>query len=283
MSDVPHTFIIAEVGCNHQGDLGSFKEMILRAKECGADAVKGQKRTPNEFLTPEQYDRPYNSPHSFGRTYGEHREFLELSKSDWEEMMQFADDVGIPLFASVFDISSAKFCRDLDMEMFKIGSGQLEFVELLEEVASYGRPVLLSSGMSTWDELDRAVDIFRGKVDLTVMHCTSAYPAKYEDMNLRLIPALAHRYKLPVGFSGHHTSVAIDAAAVALGAVAVERHFTLDRSAKGTDQALSLEPAGLEKVCKYIRATELALGTDEKRVFEAERPCREKFRSSLEK
>lgn len=273
-----HTFIIAEIGCNHQGNLELFLKMIAKAKDCGVDAVKGQKRNPREFLTPEQYDKPYDSPHSFGRTYGEHREKLELSVEDWKAAMAFADDLGIPLFASVFDITSARFMRDQGVELIKIGSGQITRWDLLEEIASYGLPVLLSTGMSKLEEIDKAVDMLRNKVELTLMHTTSAYPAKYEDINLRLIPALHERYKLPVGFSGHHSSVAIDNAAVALGAVSVERHFTLDRTLKGTDQALSLEPVGMEKVCKYIRATELALGTSDKRVFECEISCRQKHR-----
>ena len=275
---VQHTYIVAEIGCNHQGDLELFKKMILKAKDCGVDAVKSQKRDPRQCLTSEQYERPYNSPHSFGKTYGEHREALELSREEWEDAMQFADDLGIPLFASVFDINSARFMRDLGAELFKIGAGQVTCCDLLEEVASCGRPVLLSTGMSTLEEIDKAVDIFRGKVDLTLMQCTSSYPCRYEDLHLRVIPALRERYHLPVGFSGHHSSVAVDTAAVALGATAVERHFALDRTMKGSDQAMSLEPVGLEKVVKYIRATELALGSPEKRVLECEKPVRLRHR-----
>ncbi len=278
MPDVPHTFIIAEIGCNHQGSVETFKKMILRAKECGVDAVKSQKREPTECLTPEQYERPYNSPHSFGKTYGEHREYLELDREEWQDVLQFADDLGIPLFASAFDITSARFCRDMGMEMIKIGAGQVTREDLLEEVASFGLPVLLSTGMSTYEEIDRAVDIFKGNVDLSLMQCTSCYPCAHEDLNLRVIPTLQERYKLPVGFSGHHATCAVDAAAVALGATSVERHFTLDRTWKGTDQALSLEPRGMEVVCKYIRATEAALGDPEKKVLECERPVRLKHR-----
>jgi sialic acid synthase SpsE len=277
--NVPHTYIIAEIGCNHQGNPDLFKQMILKAKECGVDAVKGQKRTPRECLTPEQYERPYNSPHSFGKTYGEHREALEFTREQWQEAMTFADDVGIPLFASAFDITSARFLRDLGVEMIKLGSGQVTHYDLLEEIVSFGLPVLLSTGMSTYEEIDKMVEIFKArKVPITLMQCTSSYPCRYEDLNLRVIPTLRERYGVPVGFSGHHVSVAVDAAAVALGAVAVERHFTLDRSWKGTDQALSLEPLGMEKVVKYIRATELALGDPEKHVLECERPVRLKHR-----
>ncbi len=279
MADVPHTYIIAEIGCNHQGDLERFKQMILKAKECGVDAVKSQKRNPREFLTPEQYDEPYNSPHSFAETYGLHREFLEFGREEWEEAMAFADNIGIPLFASVFDVSSAKFMNELDSEMFKIGAGQVTRYDLLEEVSSFGKPIMLSTGMSTYEEIEKALGILQsGGSEVQLMQCTSCYPCAYEDLNLRTIPTLRERFGVPVGFSGHHVSVAVDAAAVALGAVSVERHFTLDRAAKGTDQALSLEPIGMEKVVKYIRATELALGDPEKRVLECELSCRLKHR-----
>jgi sialic acid synthase SpsE len=277
--DYQHTFIIAEIGINHQGSLDLFKKMIVRAKECGVDAVKSQKREPKECLMPAQYNRPYESPHAFGRTYGEHKEALELHREEWGEAMQLADDLGIPLFASVFDITSARFMRDLGVELIKIGSAEVTRLDLLEEVAGYGLPVLMSTGMSTLDEIDRAVAVFKAlKSDLTLMHTTSSYPCRYEDVHLRVIPTLRERYNVPVGFSGHHSSVAIDTAAVALGAVAVERHFTLDRAMKGTDQAASLEPTGLEKVVKYIRATELALGSPEKRVQECELAVRAKCR-----
>lgn len=276
-----HTYIIAEIGINHQGNIDLFKKMILRAKECGVDAVKSQKRDPKLCLTPQQYNRPYNSYHSFGKTYGEHKEALELSKADWDEAMNFADDIGIPLFASVFDVNSAKFMRDLRVEMIKIGSAEVTKLELLEEVAGYKLPVIMSTGMSTLEEIDKAVELFKShKTELTLTHCTSSYPCAYKDINLLIIPELIKRYKLPVGFSGHHTSVAIDVAAVALGACLVERHFTLDRTMKGTDQASSLEPAGMEKVVKYIRATEMALGSCEKRVLECEQAVRQKCRGN---
>jgi len=279
MFEQGHTFIVAEIGINHQGNLELFKKMILRAKECGVDAVKSQKREPRECLTPEQYNRPYDSPHAFGATYGEHKEALELSREEWQEAMALADDLGLPLFASVFDITSARFMKDLGVELIKIGSAEVTRLDLLEEVASFGLPVIMSTGMSTLEEIDKAVDLFRAhKTYLTLMHTTSCYPCPYEDLNLRVIPMLVERYKVPVGFSGHHASVGIDAAAVALGAVAVERHFTLDRTMKGTDQAASLEPRGMEMVVNYIRATEIALGCPEKRVLECEMAVRKKCR-----
>ena len=198
-----HTFIIAEIGINHQGSIELFKKMIVEAKRVGADAVKGQKREPKECLTQEQYDRPYDSPHAFGRTYGEHKEALEISRDGWAELLEFADELGITLFASVFDITSARTMRDLGVDMIKIGSAEVTRLDLLEEVASYGLPTFLSTGMSTLEEIDRAVEILR-KTNLTIMHATSSYPLPLEDLHLRVIRTLAERYRLPVGFSCHY-------------------------------------------------------------------------------
>ena len=274
-----HTFIIAEIGINHQGSIELFKKMIVEAKRAGADAVKGQKRAPKECLTKEQYDRPYDSPHAFGRTYGAHKEALEISRDGWAELLEFADELGIILFASVFDITSARTMRDLGVEMIKIGSAEVTRLDLLEEVASYRLPTFLSTGMSTLEEIDRAVEILR-KTDLTIMHATSSYPCALEDLHLRVIRTLAERYRLPVGFSCHYAGVGgIDSAAVALGAVALERHFTLDRTMKGTDQASSLEPHGLEILIRHVRSTERALGSFEKRVLPCEEAVRAKTRA----
>ena len=172
------TFIVAEIGINHQGSIELFKKMIAEAKRVGADAVKGQKRQPKECLTKEQYERPYESPHAFGRTYGEHKEALEINRDGWAELLEFADELGIVLFASVFDITSARTMRDLGVEMIKIGSAEVTRLDLLEEVASYGLPTFLSTGMSTLEEIDRAVEILR-KTKLTIMHATSSYPCAW--------------------------------------------------------------------------------------------------------
>ena len=274
-----HTFIIAEVGINHQGSIELFKKMIVECKRVGADAVKSQKREPKECLTKEQYERPYDSPHAFGRTYGEHKEALEIRREGWTELLQFADQIGIPLFASVFDITSARTMRNLGVDLIKIGSAEVTRLDLLEEVASYQLPTFLSTGMSTLEEIDRAVDILR-KTNLTIMHATSAYPCALEDLHLRVIPTLRERYHLPVGFSCHHAGVgSIDGAAVALGATAIERHVTLDRTMKGTDQASSLEPYGLETMIRHVRGVEKALGSPEKRVLDCELAVRAKTRA----
>jgi len=279
---VDRTLIIAEIGINHQGDINIFKKMMLSAKQCGVDAVKSQKRVPRLCYTDEQYNAPRVDIDGITKSYGECKEALELSGDEWIEAMAYADEIGIPLFASAWDIESAKFVRDIGTQVIKISSANLIDRPLLEEVAGYGLPIILSTGMSTTEEVDTAVDILKN-TDLTLMHCTSCYPCKNEDINLRVIPELIKRYKLPVGFSGHHTGVALDAVAVAMGACMIERHFTLDRSMQGTDHAASLEPVGMERVVKYIRAVEVALGTEYKTVLDCERGSIEKLRAYINK
>lgn len=273
--------VIAEIGINHQGDMDLMKKMILSAKDCGVNYVKSQKREPKLCLTKEQYDKPYDSPNSFGSTYGEHKEALEFSEEEWEELFFFARENNIKLFASVFDEVSADFMNDQGVELFKIGSAEVGKLDLLDHVKSFGKPIILSTGMSTIEEVDSAVDVLRGS-NLTIMHCTSSYPCKEEDVNLNVITTLRERYSLPIGLSGHYVqgSGAIECAAIALGASCVERHFTLDRTMKGSDQSSSLEPTGLGRVVKSIRSVEKALGRDEKVVLECERSARLKFKGS---
>ncbi len=273
--------VIAEIGINHQGDMNLMKKMILSAKDCGVDYVKSQKREPKLCLTKEQYDKPYDSPNSFGSTYGEHKEALEFSEDEWEELFFFARENNIKLFASVFDEVSADFMNQQGAKLFKIGSAEVGKLDLLDHVKSFGKPIILSTGMSTIEEVDSAVDVLRGS-DLTIMHCTSSYPCKEEDVNLNVITTLRDRYSLPVGLSGHYVqgSGAIECAAMALGVSCVERHFTLDRTMKGSDQSSSLEPAGMQRVVKSIRSVEKALGQSVKSVLECERAARVKFKGS---
>ncbi len=272
--------LIAELGINHQGSMETMKELMLTAKNCGADYVKSQKREPKECLTEEQYNRPYDSIHGFGKTYGEHKENLEFSISQWKELLTYSQEIDIPLFASVFDVTSARNMHDLGMDIYKIGSGNIHDFELLEEVKSYRKLILISSGMSTIEEVDRAVDVFDNSSDLVIMHCTSAYPCAETDVNLNVMTTLKERYKRPIGLSGHYVqgNGSIESAAVALGATWIERHFTLDRTMKGTDQASSLEDTGLRRVIKSIRSVEDALGSAEKKVLDVELEVRKKVR-----
>lgn len=269
-------YVIAEIGNNHQGDREIAKELIRQAKLCGADAVKSQKRDARALLTPEEYAQPYDSPHAFGRTYGEHREALELSEDAWRELGAFAADLGIEIFGSAWDLPSARLLRRLGCPIIKVPSAAVTNEALLAELASFGLPVILSTGMSSLCEIDRAVEVL-GAGDLYLLQCTSAYPCEFDAVNLRVIPALAGRYGRTVGLSGHHKGIAIDVAAVALGARVIERHFTLDRTWKGTDHAASLEPPGLARLVRDLRAVERAMGSSDKRVL----PCEEAPRAKL--
>jgi sialic acid synthase len=271
--------IIAELGINHQGNIDTMKKMMNSAKDCGANFVKSQKREPKECLSAEQYNRPYDSINSFGKTYGEHKEFLEFSIEEWKHLMDYADEIGIKLFASVFDITSAQKINSLGVEMFKVGSGEVVKLELLEEIASYNKLIIMSTGMSTLAEIDAAFEIIK-KNEVVLMQTTSTYPCDEKDVNLRVLKTYLDRYKVPVGLSGHYIqgSGAIEAAAVGMGATWFERHFTLDRTMKGTDQVASLEDSGLTRVIKSVRSAEIALGNSEKSVCDSELQVRKKVR-----
>ena len=272
--------IIAELGINHQGDLNIMKKLITTAKDCGANFVKGQKREPKKYLSKKQYNMPYDNVNSFGSTYGEHKENLEFSVQQWEELFTYSEDIGIKIFTSVFDVTSAKNMNKLGMEIFKIGSGEVTNLELLQEIKSYNKPIIISTGMSTLEEIDAAIDIFDQNDDLVLMHTTSCYPCIETDINLRILETIKNRYNFPIGLSGHYVqgSGAIESAAFALGATWFERHFTLDRTMKGTDHAASLEDAGLIRVIKSIRSVENAMGSQEKKVLDCELPTRLKVR-----
>jgi sialic acid synthase SpsE len=256
-----------------------MKKMMLAAKKCGVDYIKSQKREPKVCLTDEQYKRPYNSPHSFGKTYGEHKENLEFSIEQWKKLFAYANEIDVKMFMSVFDEVSANKMNEMGMNLFKIGSAEVTKLSLLDHIKSFNKPIIISSGMSTIEEIDEAVKTLSG-TDLTLMHCTSAYPCEETDVNLNVIKTLQDRYGIPVGLSGHYNqgSGAIESAAVALGCRWIERHFTLDRTMKGTDQSASLEEAGMKRVVKSVRSIERALGSHEKRVLESEKPIREKCR-----
>lgn len=267
--------IIAEIGCNHMGNPEIAHDMIKTAFKCGANYVKFQKRSIKDFLTKEQYEKPYSGPHAFANTYGEHRENLEISIDDWKEILKDFDNV----FPTVFDIKSLKDVMQLNPQIIKIGSGQVNNLKLIEEVAKTGVKIILSTGMSTVEEIDSAFELIKDN-DPVLMQCTSVYPCPEDQVNLRVIPKLKKRYDCEVGLSGHYVSGsgAIEVAAMMLGATWIERHFTLDRTWKGTDQAASLEPVGLTSVVNSIKSAERALGVGEKRVLEIEVPARMKHR-----
>ena len=273
--------VIAEIGCNHQGDINIAKELILQAKIAGVYAVKSQKRTVKEYLSKEQYNKPYEGPNSFGKTYGEHREFLELAPSEHYELKKYAEKLGIKYFVSVWDLTALKQMMEIDLPIIKIPSALLTHDKLLLEAKKYNKPIYISTGMSTISEIDHAVDLLKG-ADVTLFHTTSCYPCKFQNVYLKNITFLQERYNLPVGFSGHHLGIAIDIAAAVLGAEIIERHFTLDRTMKGTDHAASLEPHGLHKLVRDLKALEQSMELwDRKKIIPCEQQSLQKLRPDL--
>ena len=270
-------FVVAEIGQNHQGDVETARRLIEAAKFCGADAVKTQKRDVRTLLTEDEYNRPYEGPHSFGRTYGEHRERLELSEDEFAELKDHAERLGLIFFASAWDVPSAETLNRLGVILFKIASAGLTDTVLLQKVAAFGKPTIVSTGMSTLEEVTRAAKAFE-RAEYSLMQCTSAYPCRVADVNLRVLLEYKRMFNCVVGLSGHHNGIAVDIAAVALGARIIERHFTLDRTMKGTDHAASLEPPGFAKLVRDIRAVEDAVGCGEKRVLECELEAKDKLR-----
>ena len=270
-------YVIAEIGLNHNGDVDIAKRLIDVAARAGADAVKFQKRTP-EISTPEHMrDVPRETPWGT-MTYLEYRRRVEFGRDEYIEIGDHATMMGLDWFASPWDVPSVDFLEDLGVVAHKVASASLTDTELLHALRDTGKPVILSTGMSTIEQIDRALDTL-GTDRVVLMHATSTYPLEPEEANLRVIPALRDRYPgVPVGYSGHERGLQISLAAVALGAVAVERHITLDRTMWGSDHAASLEPTGLEHLVRDIRVIEKALGDGVKRVFESERAPMAKLR-----
>lgn len=276
-------FIIAEVGINHNGSIETAKKLIDAAKDAGANAVKFQKRTIEEILTKEGLEKPYTSPHAFAPTYGEHRKKLEFSEPEYHELKKYADGKGILFFASVWDKKSADFMGSFRVDAYKIPSADVTNTPLLEYVAKKNQPVLLSTGMSTLEEIDDAVDaVLRHNNRLIIFHCFSLYPSPEEKINLRYMDILRDRFSpLPVGYSGHEMEVMPTLTAVARGARIIERHLTLDKQMKGSDHAASLEPAQFTELVVSIRRIEKILGVPEKIMYEELKPLREKLAKSV--
>ena len=273
LEDGSDCFVIAEVGHNHQGDLETAHRMLDAAADAGADAVKFQKRDNRSLFTEEFFESPYLGPNSFGDTYGAHRERLELGRAQYAELRAHAIERGVMFFATAFDIPSADFLADLDMPAYKIASGDLRNLPLIEHVARLGRPMFISTGGGTMDAVVRAHDTARDhNDDVCIMQCTAGYPPAWDELNLSVIASYRERFpETVIGFSSHDNGIAMATAAYALGARAVEKHFTLDRTMRGTDHAFSLEPAGMRKLVRDLRRARLAMGDGEKRPFDSER------------
>jgi sialic acid synthase len=276
-------YVVAEVGHNHQGDVETAKRLIDAAKECGVDAVKLQKRSNRTLYTREFYDQPYDNELSFGRTYGEHREALELGRDDYRELLRHADDVGVTLFATAFDFESADLLAELDVPAFKFASGDLRNTPLQRHVAAFGKPMLLSTGGGTMADIERAVDTIAPINDqLCVLQCTAAYPASVEDLNLSVITTLRKRFpNQVVGLSDHQNGIAMAVVAYMLGARVIEKHFTLDHALKGRDHAFSLMPEGMRRLVRDLHRVPAALGDAEKRPLPIEADPLEKMGKKL--
>jgi sialic acid synthase len=265
-------YVIAEIGHNHQGELEKAKALIHAARECGVDAVKFQKRDNRVLFTREFYDSPYDNENSFGATYGEHREALELPKKDWFELSQYAREEGVAFVAAAFDEPSADFLAELGVAAFKFASGDLTNVPFLRYVAAFHKPMFLSTGGGTMEDIDRAVDaIVAVDPQVCVLHCTASYPADVEDLNLSVIATLRQRYPdLVIGLSDHHNGIAMAPVAFMLGARVFEKHFTLNHAWKGTDHAYSLMPDGMRRFVRDLQRVPSALGDGVKRRLPSE-------------
>lgn len=270
------TLIVGEIGINHNGDIEIAKALIDLAVQHGLDAVKFQKRTVELVYSSEELARPRESP--FGTTVGDLKEGLEFGNNEYAEIDRYCRDKGIMWFASSWDPHSVDFLEKFDPPCYKVSSACLTDNELLKHIRSKGRPIILSTGMSTLEEIDKAVEVLEG-VPLILLHCTSTYPSSDEEINLALIETLRQRYHKPVGYSGHEVGVSPSVMAVVrFDACMVERHITLNRAMWGSDQSASLEPRGVELLAKYIRAWPVVRGDGIKRVYSSEIPIKRKLR-----
>ena len=283
ISDESDCYVIAEIGHNHQGDLETAKAMFNTAKECGADAVKLQKRDNRTLFTREMYDSPYHSENAYGPTYGAHREALEFGRDEYVELKKHAGGVGITFFATAFDCPSADFLAALDMPAYKIASADVVNTPLLRYVADIGKPMVISTGGATLEDIERAYEAVAPiNSQVCFLQCTATYPVEPEEMDLRVIETLRERFPdVVIGLSDHQNGVAMAPVAYVLGARVVEKHFTLNRAWKGSDQAFSLEPGGLRRMVRDLRRAKLAMGDGIKRAHESEQAALFKMAKSL--
>jgi sialic acid synthase len=275
--------IIAEAGVNHLGCIEKAKLLIDIAVECNSDAVKFQKRTVSRILTKEGLDAPYNSIHSFGKSYGEHKNFMEFNFDQFRELKEYADQKGIMFTASGWDEQSVDFLDDLGVPFFKMASADLTNLNLMLHTARKGKPMIISTGMS---DLKTVIEVYNeiSKINdkIAILQCTSTYPSEPDEVNLNVIKTYQQVFpNAVIGFSSHDRGIQISTSAVTLGAKIVEKHFTFDRTAKGNDHACSLEKPGLERLIRDIRIIEQAMGDFVKEVQESEKPCFKKLAKSI--
>ena len=261
-------YIVAEIGINHNGDLGIAKELIQEGRHAGVDAVKFQKRTPELCVPPDQRNQMRETPWGY-ISYIDYRYKVEMTEKEYDEIDRYAREIGMDWFASVWDEPSVDFLEKYNPIAYKVPSASLTDSNLLKHLRKTGRPLILSTGMSTLDQIKSAVNLI-GEENLVITHATSAYPCDPYELNLRMIHTLRDMFNCPIGYSGHEVGLVTSAVAVGLGACMIERHITLDRALWGSDQAASVEPGGFEKLVKYIRVTEAAVGDGVKKVYESE-------------
>jgi sialic acid synthase len=272
ISDDSDAYVIAEIGHNHQGSLKTAKELFQAAAECGVAAGKLQKRDNRSLYTREMYDKPYDNENSFGATYGEHREALEFGKIEYEELQAEAARLKIAFFSTAFDMKSADFLASLNTPAYKIASGDLKNIPLLKHVARIGKPLIVSTGGGTMEDVQRAYEaIMPINPRLCLMQCTCGYPAEYAELDLRVISTYREKFpEVVIGYSGHDNGIAMPLAAFMLGARIIEKHFTLNRAMKGTDHKFSLEPVGMKKMIRDLQRVRMALGDGRKKVYASE-------------
>jgi N-acetylneuraminate synthase len=273
-------FIVAEVGINHNGSMSICKELIDVAVDSGCDAVKFQKRDINEVYTQEFLDSHRESP--WGTTQREQKMGLEFDADEYQKIESYCKKKNIEWFASAWDVNSQKFLRQFNSKYNKVASAMIVHTELLKEIASEGKHTFISTGMTTYEDIDKAVDIFKkANCPFELMHTVSTYPMKDEDANLNMIITLRDRYQCDVGYSGHEVGLAVSYAAAALNITSLERHITLDRAMYGSDQSASVEQGGFQNLVGAVRKIEKAMGDGVKRVYEAEAPIAENLRQHL--
>jgi N-acetylneuraminate synthase len=273
--------IVAEIGINHNGDMSLCKKLIDVAKDTGVDCVKFQKRDIDQVYTQEFLDSPRES--QWGTTQREQKMGLEFNADEYQEIEDYCKELGIEWFASAWDINSQKFLRQFNSKYNKVASAMIVYTELLKEIASEGKHTFISTGMTTYDDIQAAVDIFReANCSFELMHTVSTYPMKDEDANLNMIKTLRKKFNCNVGYSGHEVGLAVSYAAAALEITSLERHITLDRSMYGSDQSASVEPVGFRQLVGAVRKIELAMGDGIKKIIEAEAPIAANLRQHLD-
>lgn len=272
-------YVIAEVGHNHQGDLETALKMIKVAMSCGVQAVKFQKRDNKTLYTKAMYNKPYDNENSYGATYGEHREHLEFGWDEYVELKKCAEENGLEFMATAFDTKSVDFLEELGITSYKIASGDVTNTPLLEYIAKTGKPMFISTGAASLEEIKIAYESVSAHNDkICLMHCTAGYPTEYHDLNLRAITTLKKEFpEAIIGYSGHDNGILASVVAYLLGATVVEKHFTLNRSWKGTDHKFSLEPEGLRKQVRDLRRVDISLGDGKKVVCDFEKDAKVKM------